>query len=146
LKLSDDALLADPRERRNAMRIATALLAMSFAGSSLATLPPPTEQAKAQAALTAARTAWTDKVAQYKLCLAIDRTAARYRDSLAAAAKQAPPAIPTPACVDPGPYVPPIAAAQPPLEAAGAHSPPATAVAPPSTNSTAAELTGGPKK
>jgi len=127
------------------MRIATALLAVSFAGSSLATLPPPTEEAKAQAALTAAKTAWTDKVAQYKLCLAMDRTAARYRGSLPSA-KDVPPPVSTPACADPGPYVPPIAAAPPPLEAAGAHSPPATAVAPPSTNSTAAELKGGPKK
>ena len=128
------------------MRIAIALLAVSFAGSSLATLPPPSEEAKAQAALAAAKTAWTDKVAQYKLCLAIDRTAERYRSSPAAAGKAAPPSMPTPACVDPGPFEPAIATAKPPLEAAGAHSPPPTAVAPPSTNITAAELTGGPKK
>jgi hypothetical protein len=128
------------------MRITTALIAASFTASSLATLPPPTEEARAQAAVTAAKTAWTDKVAQYQLCQAIDRTAERYRNSLVAAAKEVPPSMPTPACLDPGPYVPPIAAAKPPLEAAGAHSPPSTAVAPPSTNTTAAELAGGVKK
>lgn len=128
------------------MRIATAVIIASFTASSLATLPPPTEEAKAQAAVAAAKSAWTDKVAQYQLCRAMDRTAERYRNTPVAAVKNVPPPLPTPPCVDPGPYVPPVAAAKPPLEAAGAHSPPATAVAPPSTNVTAAELTGGPKK
>ena len=128
------------------MRMVSALIVVSFTGSSLATLPPPTEEAKAQAAVAAARTAWTDKVGQYQLCRAMDRTAERYRNSLVAAAKAVPPSVPTPACTDPGPFVPPIAAAKPPLEAAGAHSPPATAVAPPSTNIPAAELAGGVKK
>jgi hypothetical protein len=65
-----------------AMRIAAALIAVSFPGSSLATLPPATDAAKAQAAIAAAKTAWTDKVAQYQRCRAMDRTAERYRDSL----------------------------------------------------------------
>ena len=128
------------------MRLTTALIAGSFMGSSLATLPPPTEEAKAQAAVSAAKAAWADKVAQYQLCRAMDRTAERYRNSLVAAVKEVPPSLPTAACVDPGPYAPPVAAAKPPLEAAGAHSPPATAAGPPSTNLTAAELAGGVKK
>lgn len=129
------------------MRITiAALIAVSFTGSSLATLPPPTEEAKTQAALAAARNAWTDKVAQYQLCRAMDRTAERYRTSQVAAAKAVPPAVPTPACADPGPYAAPIAAAAKPLEASGAHSPPGTATGPPSSNVPAAELAGGVKK
>ena len=94
------------------MRIATAVIIASFTASSLATLPPPTEEAKAQAAVAAAKSAWTDKVAQYQLCRAMDRTAERYRNSPVAAAKNVPPPVPTPPCVDPGPYVPPVAASQ----------------------------------
>jgi hypothetical protein len=128
------------------MRIPLALMAAFTAGSTLATLPPPTEKAKADAAITAARSAWTDKIAQYQLCLAMDRTAERYRSGLKAAHKDTPPLVATAPCVDPGPFVAPPTLATGPLEAAGAHSPPATAVAPPSTNATAAELAGGPKK
>ena len=59
-------------------------------------------------------TAWTDKIAQYQLCLAMDRTAERYRNSLKAAQKDVPPPAATAPCVDPGPYVaPPTLAASP---------------------------------
>ena len=122
------------------MRTAIFLIAASLVTPGLATLPPPSEEAKAQAALAKARSDWSDKVAQYKLCLAGDRVAAQYRASQGAAAKSA--ATSTPACVDPGPFV----AEAKPLEAAGAHSPPATAGSPPNSNATHAELTGGVKK
>ena len=124
------------------MRITIALIVASFAGSALATLPPPTPEAKAQAAAAAAKSAWTDKVSNYKSCLAGDRAAERYRSGLKAAMKDVPPATATPPCVDPGPFV----AEARPLEAAGAHSPPETAKGPPSGNATAAELAGGVKK
>ncbi len=107
-------------------------LALGLAGAcaiALAKLPPPTPEAAAQAAETAARQAWAGKVDQYKLCLAQDRVAAHYR----AARPDAPPsAVPPGACPDPGPfaYTPPE---NKPLEASGAHSPPGTAGSPPST-------------
>jgi hypothetical protein len=128
------------------MRIPLALMAAFATGTSLATLPPPTEKAKADAAIAAAMSAWSDKIAQYQLCLAIDRTAERYRNSLKVAQKDIPPPGATAPCIDPGPYVAPPALAVAPLEAAGAHSPPATTTAPPNTNATAAELAGSPKK
>lgn len=114
-----------------------------------AKLPPLSEEAKAKAAETAAKTAWTGKVGDYQLCRAMERTADHYRNGAKAAGKVAPSAVETPACTDPGPFVPPVAAAPasaPPLEAAGAHSPPKTATAPPSGKATSAEVQGQAKK
>ena len=122
------------------MRIAAALIVGSLAAPVFATLPPPTPEAKAQAALAAEKSAWSDKVGQYKQCLVVDRVAERYRASEKAGMKDVAPAIATPACVDPGPFV--ASADLKPLEAAGAHSPPATATSPPSSNATHGELTG----
>lgn len=112
---------------------ATLLLA---AGSAAAKLPPPSDEAKAKAAETAAKTAYTAKVGDYQLCKAMDRVAAAYLAEAKKAGKPAEP-VATPACADPGPFVYPPPA-QPPLEAAGAHSPPKTASTPPSTNAPAA--------
>jgi hypothetical protein len=71
----------------------------------------------------------------------MDRTAEAYRKSAKASGKEAPAAVETPACADPGPFVEP-----PPLEAAGAHSPATMATAPPNSKATAAELQGQKKK
>ena len=129
------------------MRFAAAMIAAMFAGSVFAKLPPPTDEAKAQAAEAAAKAAWTDKVGLYQLCLAMDRTAAAYRKSLKAAGKDVPVPVATAPCADAGPYVSSITpAASKPLEASGAHSPPGMAISPPSTKATAAEIAGGPKK
>ncbi|WP_077002877.1 hypothetical protein [Variovorax sp. KK3] len=123
---------------------------LALAGSSaFAKLPPPpdTPEAKAKAAETAARTAWSAKVETYQLCQAQDRVAARYRASAAAAGKQLPPvpAAAATACADPGPfaYTP---AEQKPIEAAGAHSPPGTASSPPSTQQPSAAANPTPKQ
>ena len=62
------------------MRIALLVLAAALCDQASAKLPPPTEAAKTQAAEAAAKSAWSDKVAQYQLCLAMDRTAAAYRN------------------------------------------------------------------
>jgi len=75
--------------------------------AALAKLPPPSEEAKAKAAEAAARAAWAGKVDNYKLCLSMERVAAKYRTDLQKAGKQPPAATPTPACADPGPFVPP---------------------------------------
>jgi len=136
-----------------------ALLSAALALPVLAKLPPQTDEAKAAAAATAAKAAWTDKVGAYRLCLVQDRVADGYRQSgkagAASAAAPAPAAAPAsaaaaapvtiPTCADPGPYLAAVTpAVAKPLEAAGAHSPPGTAVSPPSTKATSAQI--APKK
>lgn len=125
------------------MRIAALIvvvIAIPFARFASAELPPPTDEAAAQAAEAAAKAAWSDKTAQYKLCVAMDRTAETYRSRLEAAGKNIPAPVGTPPCTDPGPYVSQVASGTSrPLEAAGAHSPPETAASPPSTAAAAGE-------
>ena len=116
----------------------------------LAKLPPLTPEAQAKADEAKAKTAWTDKVAAYQLCRAMDRAVDNHLKYVKAAGKPAsgPASAPvaTPPCTDPGPYVPPMAAASaPPLEAAGAHSPAKTATAPPNSKATQAEIAGQKK-
>jgi hypothetical protein len=119
------------------------MLSLLLAGPALAKLPPPTDAEKSATALAASKTAWSDKVAAYQLCKAIDRTVDSYRVQTKAAGKEAPPpsTAATPACTDPGPYVAPeVAQGARPQEASGAHSPPATALGPPSSTATEAQL------
>jgi len=127
--------------------IVVAAAASLTVGAALAKLPPPTDEAKAKAAETASKAAWTDKVAAYQLCQSMERVAATYRARTAAAGKAASAPEPTPSCADPGPYTPPQVTpeASKPLEASGAHSPPGTATSPPSNKATSAEMTG-PRK
>ena len=125
------------------MRIVGALILASLAGLATGKLPPPSDEAKALSAQTAAKAAWADKIGLYQLCQAMERTAQTYRKTLAGEGKAAPPPTTTAACVDPGPYVaqtPITPATSKPLEASGAHSPPGTAISPPSTNKTEAEI------
>ena len=126
------------------MRAMWFLLPALLSGYSMAKLPPPSDAAKALATETAAKNAWSDKVGQYQLCAAMDRTAAAYRASLKAKGAPAPTPVETAPCVNPGPYAstPITPASAKPLEAAGAHSPPGTATSPPSTRATAAEIAG----
>ncbi len=77
-----------------------AMLALPLAA--LAKLPAPTPEAKAKADEAKAKTAHGDKVNAYKLCLAMDRTAAQYFKS---SGKDPGSATATPACADPGPFV-----------------------------------------
>ncbi|WP_374674311.1 hypothetical protein [Ideonella sp.] len=114
---------------------AVALGALLLAGTAAAKLPPPSDEAKAKAAETAAKTAWTDKVAAYQLCKAQDKVAAGYLSHAKAAGRPASAPVETPPCADPGPFAyVPSAEAKPPLEASGAHSPARTATQPPSSN------------
>jgi hypothetical protein len=115
-----------------------ALAITLLAGSALAKLPPPSDEAKAKAAEAVARTAWSAKAEAYKVCQIEDRLAKQYHASV----KDAPAAIPPSACIDPGRT--PVA--DKPLEASEAHSPPGKATSPPSTNATSAKLTGTRKK
>jgi hypothetical protein len=109
---------------------ATLLVAASTAA--LAKLPALSDEAKAKAAETAAKTAWSGKMDNYLLCKSQDKVAASYYKTAAAAGKATKPAAAVPPCADPGAfaYAPPEAAK--PIEAAGAHSPTATAASPPS--------------
>lgn len=109
-----------------------AALACALASTAaLAKLPPPNDEAKAKAAEATAKTAHSNKVANYQLCKSMDQVAVNY---FAKAKKDGTPVKPADAgaaaCADPGAFVYTPA---PPLEAAGAHSPPATAAAPPNT-------------
>ncbi|MDX3906528.1 MAG: hypothetical protein QHC78_12640 [Pigmentiphaga sp.] len=114
------------------MKTAFALLLAALSTSALAKLPPPSPEAQAKAAETAARAAWTAKVDSYQLCQAQDRVAAAYFASARNAGKPAPQPVSTAPCSDPGPFVysPPE---RKPLEAAGAHSPSETAAQPHNT-------------
>ncbi|WP_409826707.1 hypothetical protein [Acidovorax sp.] len=118
-----------------------ALCATGFCALASAKLPPPTPEAAAKAAETAARAAWAGKVDNYKLCLSQDRVAAHYRKTTPSAK---PATAAGAACTDPGPfaYTPPAAK---PIEAAGAHSPPGTASSPPNTTVPAAAAASAPK-
>ena len=126
------------------MRVPIVLsLALSFVVPfAVAKLPPVSDEVKQKAAETAARSAWSDKVAAYKLCLAMDRTADAYRRTVKATGKEPPTPETRAPCSDPGQFTPVPTVAQKPLEAAGAHSPPGTAASPPSTQATNAEISG----
>ena len=103
-----------------------------LAAPALAKLPPLSEEAKAKAEETKARGAHGDKVAAYKLCLAMDKVAADYRARARSAGKEVRPATETPPCTDPGAFVPAPAAA------ASAPAVPVAAVAAPAAPAAAA--------
>lgn len=131
------------------MKILVALIAASVATVVTAKLPPPTDDAKAKAAEVAAKSAWDDKVSLFKLCMAMDRTVDAYRKGLKQTGAAIPVSQANAPCVDPGPFVYPLAVTpltSKPLEAAGAHSPPGTATSPPNTKVPAAELSKGNRK
>jgi hypothetical protein len=106
----------------------------------MAKLPAVSDEVKAKAAETAAKTAWSGKVDAYRLCKSQDKVAADYYATAKTKNKELKPATAMPPCVDPGAfaYTPPEVAK--PLEASGAHSPPATATSPPSSNTPAAAV------
>jgi hypothetical protein len=83
--------------------IPAALLMTILADTVLAKLPAQTPEQQAAAAATKDKTAWSDKVAAYKLCLAQDKTAERYFKTKEGAKM---PTTNVPPCTDPGPYVP----------------------------------------
>ena len=123
------------------MRTTIVLILVAAAALAHGKLPPQSDAAKAQAAQTAAKAAWDDKVSLYKTCRAQDRAADMYRSNLKAAAKDIPTPTATAPCADPGPYVAPVTPVESkPLEASEAHSPAGTATSPPSTNIPAAEM------
>lgn len=109
------------------------ILALTVSSAVLAKLPALSDEAKAKAAETSAKTAWAGKVDSYQLCRSQDKVVAAYLKSAKSAGKDVKPASATPACADPGAFVYTPPEAVKPIEAAGAHSPATTAASPPST-------------
>lgn len=105
------------------MKSLSVLLAAGLVSmAAIAKLPAPSDEAKAKAAETAAKTAHTGKVDNYLLCKAQDKTAASYYKSAKSAGKETKPAATLPACADPGQFVytpaAPVAAGSAPATAA----------------------------
>ncbi len=106
-------------------------LLLALASNVWAKLPAPSDEAKAKAAEAAAKTAHAGKVDNYKLCLSMDRVAARYQAAAKTGGKAASAPTETPACADPGPFVyAPAGAASAPAAAAAVVAAPAVAAAP----------------
>jgi hypothetical protein len=96
-----------------------------------AKLPPLSDEAKAKAAESAAKTAHNGKVDAYQLCKSMDKVAAEYFAAAKKAGTETKPPVATPPCVDPGPFVyPPPAPASGAAAAAPAATATATAAAP----------------
>jgi hypothetical protein len=76
----------------------------------VAKLPAPTPEQQATAALNAAKAAHAGKVDAYKLCMSQTNVAESYIKEQKASGKVYAPEA-TPACVNPGPFVPPAAPA-----------------------------------
>jgi hypothetical protein len=107
--------------------IIIAVCGLAFAAAGLAALPPPTPEQKAAAALNAAKAAHAAKVDAYTLCVSQTKVADAYIKEQKAQGKVVTPEA-TPACVSPGPFVPP--AETPAAAAAPAAAPAQSAAAP----------------
>ena len=85
--------------------LVAALALTATAGTALAKLPAPSDEAKAKAAEAAAKSAHAGKVGAYQLCKVQDKVVADYlaRAKAAGTAVKAPAAMP--ACADPGAFV-----------------------------------------
>ncbi len=104
--------------------------AFAFSVPAWAKLPALNDDAKAKAAEAAAKTAHGNKVADFQLCKAMDKTATKYYASMKAASKETKPPSETPACADPGPFVMPAPAGAPAAAAPAAAPAPAATAAP----------------
>jgi acyl-CoA synthetase (AMP-forming)/AMP-acid ligase II len=108
-------------------RIVFAACAITMAAAVVAKLPPPTPEEQAAAALNAAKAAHNTKVEAYLLCQSQNKVADAYLKDEKAKGKTYTPEA-TPACTNPGPFVPPTAAAAAaPAPAAAAPAPTAAA-------------------
>jgi hypothetical protein len=87
-----------------------AACALAFAATGAAKLPAPTPEQQATAALNAAKAAHAAKVDAYTLCMSQTKVAESYIKEQKASGKVYTPEA-TPACVNPGPFVPPAAPA-----------------------------------
>jgi hypothetical protein len=90
-------------------KLTVAFITVAISGAAFAKLPAQSPEAQAAAAAAKDKTAWSDKVAAYQLCLSQDKVAKHYFKTKNASGK---PSAEIPACTDPGPYVAAQAAAQ----------------------------------
>ncbi len=88
--------------------IIVAVCGLAFTAAGLAQSPAPTPEQQAAAALNAAKAAHAGKVGAYNLCLSQAKVADDYIKQQKAKGKVYTPDA-TPACVNPGPFVPPAA-------------------------------------
>ena len=88
--------------------IIVAVCGLGFAAAGVAKLPAPTPEQQAAAALNAAKAAHAGRVDAYALCLSQAKVADEYIKQQKANGKAYAPEA-TPACVNPGPFVPPAA-------------------------------------
>ncbi|HJW53340.1 MAG TPA: hypothetical protein VJ501_15100 [Burkholderiaceae bacterium] len=116
--------------------IIVAVCGLASAAGGLAALPPPTPEQQAAAALNAAKAAHANKVDAYTLCVSQTKVADAYVKEQKAQGKVVTPEA-TPACVNPGAFVPPAetpaaaaAPAQPAAATAQSAAAPAQAAAP----------------
>lgn len=115
--------------KRFVSKLMVAVLATGLAGGALAKLPAPSEEAKAKAAEAKAKADHGNKVAAYQLCKSMSAVAEKYAKEQKAKGVVVKPTE-TPACADPGPFVPPAQQAAAPAAAAAAAPAPAPAAAP----------------
>lgn len=100
-----------------------AVLSSVLAAAAVAKLPPPSDEAKAKAGEAAAKAAHGGKVEAFLLCRSMEKVAARYQADAAKAGKAVNKPTETPACADPGPFVPAGTAAAPAAAPAKAAAP-----------------------
>ncbi len=112
------------------VRASVALATVLCATAAVAKLPPLSDEAKAKAAEAAAKTAWSNKVADFQLCNAMNRTAARFAADAKKAGKEVKAPVDTPACADPGPFAAAAPAGAAPAAAAAASGAAAAAAKP----------------
>lgn len=84
-------------------KLSLGLIVFALCGTVQAKLQSPTPEEQAAAAAAKEKTAWSDKVAAYKLCLAQDRVASHYMKTRNVTKGPSPE---VPACSDPGAFVP----------------------------------------
>lgn len=99
------------------MRGVIVAVSLACGTAAWAKLPPPSPEAKAKAEEAAAKSKWADKVSAYQLCEAQDKVAAFYYAQSKEQGKTTQPPVPTPPCVNPGPYVAAQSAATTPAAA-----------------------------
>ena len=100
---------------KNLLHILALTLPLLVATASHAKLPGLSDEAKAKAAETAAKTAWSGKVDGFLLCKSQDKIAAKFKTTKAVeksatpvvkpVSKDAKPAVAAGACTDPGQFV-----------------------------------------
>lgn len=102
--------------RHDAFMAAVAAAVMAASGGVFAKLPPLTEEQQIKADEAKAKAAHAEKVAAFQLCKAQNGVAESYAKQQKAKGND--PKIAPSTCQDPGPFVPPAAAAPTPQAAA----------------------------